>query len=96
MTSEDTNIADILRNITADEGTKKIIKKAEKAAKKGHERILIEVDEADYDYLQEYKYNKRLQITPLVERLLSLGFHLRFYKYEIGFFKDRYLVWLIW
>ncbi len=83
---ESFNVAATLRDITAnsDEVTGKILKKAEKAAHQGMSYILVSMSTEDRLYIDNPHVHK---ITPLVEKLKSLGFTLNM-TYETSFWSS--------
>lgn len=101
----DTNVAVILHDIAAnsDKVTGKILRKADKAAKKGKSFIKIRVSYEDYDWVNSVEQKKRgyrvdfPAITPLIEKLLSLGFKFSHADSVNGFFvAHKYYVRLEW
>lgn len=80
----DTNIAATLRDIAAncDSTTGRVLRECEKAANEGRTHIIARVSEEDREYLHKREMNKNYSqyvvppITPLVEKLESLGFNL--------------------
>lgn len=77
--ADDTNIAATLRDIAAncDETSGKVLRLCNKAANAGKEHIIARVSEEDRNYLYRREHNwANLVVTPLVEKLESLGFKL--------------------
>jgi hypothetical protein len=90
------NVAATLRDIAAnsDKVTGKILKKAEKAAREGKAYILVNMALEDRLYIDSPHVHK---ITPLVEKLKSLGFTVSS-TYETSFWSSPpdYLVKVSW
>ncbi len=81
----DTNIAATLRDIAAncDSTTGRVLRQCEKAANEGKTHIIAKVSEEDREYLYRRELHNTVSkqyaippITPLVEKLQSLGFKL--------------------
>lgn len=80
----DTNIAATLRDIAAncDTTTGKVLRQCERAANEGKTHIIAKVSEEDREFLYRRELNKNHPqyvvppVTPLVEKLESLGFKL--------------------
>jgi len=83
------NIAAILRDIAinAEDYSGKIIAKCQKAAAKGKSSILIVVDDDEWDCVY---YNRKL--TPLLEKLRSLGFVVNSSLESTWFFSRRKII----
>ncbi len=82
MTTEETNVAEILRQIAADadEVTGMVVRKAQKAAKKGRNFIVVKVEE---EHLACVKYAGSIEavrvpkpLTSPMQRLIDMGFSL--------------------
>ena len=94
----DTNVAILLRDIAAnsDEVTGKILRKADKAAKKGKSFIKIKVTFEDYNFIRQSLrlpggYIRQVDmpaVTPLIEKLYSLGFKLTKPEEENSFWSN--------
>jgi hypothetical protein len=71
----DINVAQVLRDIAAnsDQLTGKILKKAEKAARKSLSYITYPVSYNEYINVRHQDWSDYIP-TPMVEKLLSLGF----------------------
>jgi hypothetical protein len=93
---ESFNVAATLRDITAnsDKVTGKILKKAEKAAHQGKSYILVSMSTEDRLYIDN---PNSYTITPLVEKLKSLGFTVSS-THETSFWSSStdYLVKVSW
>src|SRR5574337_1612604 len=98
----DTNVAALLRDIAAnaEKVTGKILRAADKAAKEGKAKILIKVSEDDYNNIRTHYYGYyegKCDITPLVDKLESLGFKLDLGKEEYNWLNDKiYYLYLKW
>jgi hypothetical protein len=76
MTTSDTNVAQLLRDIAAesDAVSGMIIKLAQKAAAKGQSHIVIKYKQIDTEH--NLSVERGLKLTPPMERLETLGFTL--------------------
>lgn len=100
MVEIDCDVAAILRDIASnsDKTSGKILKKCERAARKGLSSIIVKTSEEDYIYLYSRNndvYNIPVQIPPLIEKLESLGFKLSS-DYNTDWLGNRIFIKISW
>ena len=102
----DTNIAATLRDIAAncDSTTGRVLRECEKAANQGKTHIIAKVSEEDREFLYRRHLHKNARglygapppITPLVEKLESLGFKLEHDDKMHWFYSTRCYIKVSW
>ncbi len=97
---DSTNVAASLRDLAANsqEKTGKLLNKVKKLATAGEYHYRFKVPLGDYESVNYKKnphhYSEKPVITPLVEKLLSLGFRLSADK-DVPWYSNNYRYWLI-